>query len=119
MNKYLIFIGICLIVIAGVVYVSGLPAERWIDINQPNHPPIVEIVRQANNESVKIKYFGGWTQSFIDHLMVKSDTFPEKRYEAIPGGVITYPLCPDNTSFEVYVYDRATQHYHLIGSSRV
>jgi hypothetical protein len=117
MKNYLLFILISILAICVVFYVAGIREEQWIDVQQPNHPPVVEITRM--NESVKIKYYGGWTQSFIDHLMVKSSAFPQRLYQAKPGGVITYPLCPENTTFEVYAFDKATQYYQKIGSGQL
>lgn len=117
MKNYLIILLISILTICFVFYIVGIQEEQWIDVNQPNHPPIVEMLRK--NNTVQIKYYGGWTQSFIDHLMVKSSVYPLKLYQAKPGGVITYPLCPENTTFEVYAYDKATQYYQRIGSATV
>jgi len=85
----------------------------WIGSQTPNHPTSVNITRDG--QDVWIRWYGGWGDSFVDHVMVKSSVFPQKEYvKPKPGYYIHYPLVPPNTTFEVYVFAKDCQSYQLL-----
>jgi hypothetical protein len=109
---------ISVIAIAGMFYLASMSENDWIAAQEPNHPPLVEVTREG--PGVWIRWYGGWTSSFIDHIKVSCDGCygcPTRLYKKPqPGQYIHYPLVPNNTSIVISVYDNAVQEYHIIKS---
>lgn len=102
-----------------VVYLASLNENEWIDIEQSTHPPTVSIVREG--QMIMIRWYGGWDESFIDHIQICSSITPCKKYvKPYPGGYIYIPvLTPENVSVQVSGWDLAVQSYRPIANVSV
>lgn len=101
-----------------VLVVASWDENTWIGIKQDQHPPTLSITR--NGTAVWIRWYGGWDNTFIDHIRVCTPMDGCREYvKPRPGYYITYPLVPENTSIEVYGWDEAVKEYRPIASERV
>lgn len=108
------------ILIAGVVYIAGWNENQRLAAIESNHPPSVNITREG--DGVRIRWYGGWDTSFIDHIRVTCpDTFPPyKDYvKPKPGYYIYYPFVPPNATITVLAYDKAVHDYREITSTTI
>jgi len=119
-NPWFCLAGIGILVIIGTVYLTSLSEADWIFIQTSNHPPSVNISRAGND--VYIRWYGGWTDSFIDHVKVTCSGCPRPEQKFVspkPGMYIHLPFVSPNSTVTVFVYDRAVQDYHRIASVQI
>lgn len=119
-NPWFCLAGIGLLVIGSTLYLASLSETDWIFIQTSNHPPSVNISRAGND--VYIRWYGGWTDSFIDHVKVTCSGCPRPEQKFVspkPGMYIHLPFVSPNSTVTVFVYDRAVQDYHRIASVQI
>lgn len=107
-------------IIAGTLYLASLSETDWIFIQTANHPPVVNISRDGYG--VYIRWYGGWSDSFIDHVKVTCTGCPKPEQKYVspkPGMYIHTPFVSPNSTVMVFVYDRAVQDYHRIASVKI
>jgi len=108
------------ILVAGAVYVSSWNENQRLAAIESNHPPVVNITREG--DGVRIRWYGGWDTSFIDHIRVtcKNTTPIYKDYvKPKPGHYIYYPFVPPNSTITVLAYDKAVQSYREITNTTI
>jgi hypothetical protein len=102
------------IALGGLIYLISLDENDWIRINQHTHPPTVEIAREGPD--VWIRWYGGWDESFIDHMQICTQ----------PGSCIVYPKpepggyiiiqASEESQIIVSGWDVAGHYYHPIAN---
>ncbi|MDD5049366.1 MAG: hypothetical protein PHH09_11560 [Methanoregulaceae archaeon] len=106
----------CILVVS--LHLASLTENDWIAAQEANHPPTVDVTRDG--DGVWIRWYGGWTSSFIDHIKVSSTMMPERLYpKPHPGQYIHYPMVPENTTITISVWDNAVHSYHIIKTVEV
>lgn len=118
MNYYYLIAATFLLLIGATLAVASLDENDWIATQTSNHPPSVNITREGM--TVHIRWYGGWTDSFISAVRVCDGYHPCQDYaKPRPGSYIDYAMVPENTTFDVYVFDDATQHWFNIATETV
>ena len=95
------------------LFLANMDENDWINVKQGTHPPTVSLERVGPD--VLIRWYGGWDESFIDHIRVCTEPGRCQLYpKPAPGEYLTCPDVPVGSVVEVSGWDVAGKYYHLI-----
>lgn len=120
-SKVAIVIIIASVMVLGLfLHVASLDENDWIGIKQHTYPPTVHVTRD-DQDTIWIRWYGGWDNQFIDHIQVCTSVGPCQKYvKPQPGHYITIPMAGDApVDVEVYGWDLAGRYYHMISNVTV